>query len=252
MQKQVVQIEYCRKCKSHAMSTRHNERLYRQTFDEIKKALESNGFVVVESPAYRLGAFEVHLGDWLLYSKLRYGVLPNPAAIVEKVLKRENNPEEKEIVKLATSTNWTTTTPTAKPFRRRIERKYNRSCGNFATIASNKSTYRTHQRPASTIGNTIPLKAFFSSRKINSHKYIEGYRPELLVTLHRVRPQSSMDRHMTTTQPSSSGFGKTAYSHDKNSGISKAEMSSSMLHLLDNAPDLASFRGGNRLRTSQL
>lgn len=96
-------------------------------------------------------------------------------------------------------------------------------------------------------------KGFFSSRKINAAKYTEEFRPELLATIRRTRPTSLFRRIHTEPQPEESiTASKLRDSPYKGPGISKAQMSSSMLHLLDNAPDLSSFVDAHRMRTSQI
>jgi hypothetical protein len=47
---------------------------------------------VAVAPGYRLGAFEVKLGDDVVYSKLKTGTLPTVATLVEQVLHRIRNP----------------------------------------------------------------------------------------------------------------------------------------------------------------
>lgn len=224
------------------MSTRHQEHLYKLSFGELKKLLEAANLQVAESPSYRLGAFEVVMGEWLVYSKLRTGRLPNPADIAARIQQVVGNPEERELARLPQSAKTTMDSTVSR--RSNGIRKPSRSSSNLANTAASGFT-RSDKQTASVVA--YRSTKFFSPRKINTSKYVEHYRPELLAALRRCRPQSAMSQHIKT-EPT---FHRAKPLYNNGMGVSKAQMSSSLLQLLSNTADLPTSRG-NRLRTSEL
>lgn len=88
----IINIEVCGNCKQHQWCTRHQEEKYKKYYQRVKtaiKALELHAkYAVVKNrgvivPA--MGAFEVRVGDCLIFSKVLQGRWPDVARLAETI-----------------------------------------------------------------------------------------------------------------------------------------------------------------------
>ncbi|OMJ80551.1 hypothetical protein SteCoe_19146 [Stentor coeruleus] len=109
MDSDIVTIEHCINCKSHAWCTNHDETKYQNYFEKVKISIEhtcpelminenvkdklitsllaskSGKFLFSRNTFPRIGTFEVYFRGQIIYSKLKEGKWPNPVAIADKI-----------------------------------------------------------------------------------------------------------------------------------------------------------------------
>ena len=85
-----ISIELCQECSKHKWCTRHDEKKYNDLFEEVKKEVQllyPNVQVLknreIKKP--QIGAFEVKINDSTIFSKVKSGLFPVPAALAQRI-----------------------------------------------------------------------------------------------------------------------------------------------------------------------
>jgi|JI6StandDraft_1071083.scaffolds.fasta_scaffold86773_2 hypothetical protein len=84
----IVSIERCKNCSQHLWRTHPDPELYDQKFLELKSALSTQGFTVLENNHYRFASFEVTYWGVIVFSKLSSDSdnLPDVASVVDSIV----------------------------------------------------------------------------------------------------------------------------------------------------------------------
>ena len=85
-----ISIELCQECSKHKWCTRHDEKKYNDLFEEVKKEVQllyPNVQVLknFEIKKPQIGAFEVKINDSTIFSKVKSGLFPVPAALAQRI-----------------------------------------------------------------------------------------------------------------------------------------------------------------------
>lgn len=85
-----ISIELCQECSKHKWCTRHDEKKYNDLFEEVKKEVQLlyPNVQVLKNPEIKkpqIGAFEVKINDSTIFSKIKSGLFPVPAALAQRI-----------------------------------------------------------------------------------------------------------------------------------------------------------------------
>lgn len=102
--KKLVTVESCENCVSHDYCTHHNEATYKNYFNKLKEMVEKSDNSIVVLNNYNvqkplLGAFEVKIGEKLVFSKHATSKWPNVESVTKEIVAHFNDQGEKEAKK---------------------------------------------------------------------------------------------------------------------------------------------------------